>query len=225
MKKKLCLLTLLVFVMTGCSVERIQYTSYEDTIYKVLAYQTNLHNVSLEGYSYYLPKGASLVEKRETNSIIRYNGMKFYLYVDVISYYHKVNNTFEVSTDSYYSKKIDYDSNFGYLEITKIKDVYFVEFMYHYAKFEAYVPEEKIQDTIYQMSFILSSIHYHDAILSSLIGDNTLNYKEEKFDILNPKKNIDTGDYLDYDYDQVYEDYDGEIKDEDSIEIIEDEER
>lgn len=224
MKKVMCLLALLVFV-TGCNIEKVQYVSYEDTIYKVLGYGTKLHNVSLDGYDYYLPKGAALAEKNELNSVIRYNGMNLYLYVDVISYYHKVSNTFEVSADSYYSKKIDYDSNFGYLEITKIKDMYFVEFMYRYAKIEAYVEECKMQDAIYQMSLILSTVEYHDAILESLIGENTLNYSEEQFDILNPNRGQGLDSSLDFDYDQLYEDYEGTITDEDSIEIIKDEER
>ena len=224
MKKFLCLLTLLVLV-TGCSVERINYTSYENTIYKVFGYQTNLHNVYLEGYSYYLPKGFTLQEKNEMNSVILYQDSRFYLYVDVISAYHKVNNTFEVQKDSYYSKEIHYDSNFGYLEITKFKNLYFVEFMYHYAKIEAYVSEKNMHDAIYQMALILSSIHYNETILESLIGENTLNYSEETFDILTPRGEQGAGNYLDYDYNQLYEDYKGTIKDEDSIEIIEDKER
>ncbi len=224
MKKILCLLTLLV-LLTGCSIEKMEYTSYIDTVYQVLGYNTKLHNVSLDGYYYYLPKGAALKEKKETNSIIRYNGMNFYLYVDVISYYHKQENAFEVSKDSYYSKKIDYHGNFGYLEVTKVKELYFVEFMYHYAKIEAFVEEENMNDAIYQMALILSSVHYHDAILESLIGENALNYSEEKFDILTPKEDATPGDYLDFDYNQLYEDYEGDIKDEDSIEIIEGEER
>lgn len=222
MKKILCLLALLVFI-TGCNIERIEYVSYENTIHKVLNYQTKLHNVSLDGYYYYLPKGAKLIEKNELNSVIRYDHMNLYLYVDVISYYHKVSDTFEVDAESYYSKKIEHDSKFGYLEITKFKDVYFVEFMYHYAKIEAYVAKEKIHDTIYQMALILSSIEYHDTILESLIGENILHYSEEQFDILHPKKDQATGDSLDYDYNQLYEDYKGTIKDEDSIEIIENE--
>ena len=83
-----------------------------------------------------------------------------------------------------------------------------------------------IHDAIYQMSVILSSVHYHDKILESLIGSNVINYKEENFEILAPKDSVSSSEgYLDYDYDQTYEGYDGEIKDEDSIEILEDGER
>ncbi len=225
MKKIGCLLVLLIFI-SGCSVQRVQYTSYIDTIYQVLEENITLHNVSLEGYYYYLPKGASLLEKSETNSIILYQGTKFYLYVDVVSYFHRTDNTFDIQEDSYYAKEINYDDKYGYLKITKFNGYYFVEYMYHYAKIEAYVEEEKIHDAIYQMSVILSSVHYHDKILESLIGSNVINYKEENFEILAPKDSVSSSEgYLDYDYDQTYEGYDGEIKDEDSIEILEDGER
>lgn len=227
MKKNRCLLTLLVLLLlvTGCSIEKIEYTSYIDTINCVLSYNNDYRNVSLEGYYYYLPKGATLLEKTETNSLIRYQDMKFYLYVDVISYYHRSTMEFQESKDSYYSKKVEYNGQVGYLEITKFKDVYFVEFMYNYAKIEAFVVEEDIHEVLYQMATILSSIEYHDAILESLIGKNTFNYKEENYNILKPKSEQVSDEYLDFDYEQVYEEYDGEIKDEDSIEILEDEER
>lgn len=227
MKKNLCLLTLLVFALfiTGCTVKRVEYTSYLDTVNSVLEESISYHNVSLEGYHYYLPKGATLQEKRDTNSLIRYNDMYFYLYVDVISYYHKTAMEYQESKDSYYSKKIEHDGQVGYLEITKFKNVYFVEFMYNYAKVEAYVHDVDIHESVYQMATILSSIKYNDTILESLIGKNALNYKEETYNILKPKSEQITDDYLDFDYDQVYEDYEGEIKDEDSIEILEDEER
>jgi len=224
MKKILSLFMLLV-LLTGCSINRVDYTSYKDTIYKVFSYNTKLQNVSLEGYHYYIPKGCTLLEKADTNSILKYNDVKLFLYVDVISYYHKTKGEYKVNNEVYYSESISYGDNFGYLEITRFDDVYFVEFMYNYAKIEAYVDIQNIDDVIYQSSLILSSVRYHDKVLESLIGSNVLQYKEEKFDILKPKDNKVENNYLDFNYEQVYEDYQGEIKDEDSIEIIEDEER
>lgn len=220
MKKILYLLTFLI-TLTGCSVEKLEYTTYEDTINKVLSYSIDLQNVSLEGYQYYLPKGARLYEKNDTNSIIKYKNTNLYLYVDVVSYYHKERNTFKISEDSYYSKEINYNGNFGYLEITKIKSLYFVEFMYNYAKIEAYVEEEKINDMIYTMSVILSSINYNDKIIDSLVGENTINYSEETFDILIPKR--EQTETLEYDSDLIYDGYDdtNEDKDEDRIELDE----
>ena len=224
MKKILCLLMLLV-LFTGCSVNKLTSTSHIDTVYKVFSYKTNLQNVSLEGYHYYIPKGFSLIEKRDTNSILRCDDTILYLYVDITSYYHKTDIKYEKTSDIYYSENISYEGKNGYLQIIKLEDRYFVEFMYNYAKFESYVSLEKLDDTIYQMALILSSINYNDKILESIIGNNVLQYKEEKFNILKPKSDKEDTNYLDFDYNQVYEDYQGEIKDEDSIEIIEDEER
>lgn len=224
MKRILCLLILLM-LFTGCSVNRLNYGSYLDTVYKVFFYNTNLENVYLDGYHYYIPKGLSFVEKRDTNSVLKYGSTIMYLYVDVTSYYHKTDLEYKKVSDIYYSENISYDGKNGYLQIVKLDDRYFVEFMYNYAKFEAHVSFEQMNDVIYQMSLILSSINYNDKILESIISNNVLQYKEEKFNILKPKSDREDTNYLDFDYNQVYEDYQGEIKDEDSIEIIEDEER
>lgn len=224
MKKILCLV-ILIILLTGCSIEKLEYTSHEDTIYKVFSYNTKLQNVSLEGYHYYLPKGCTIMEKSDTNSVIKYNDIKLFLYVDVVSYYHKTKEEYVVNNEVYYSKGLKYNDNFGYLEITKLDDIYFVEFMYNYAKIEVFVEENNLNDVIYQSALILSSVNYHDKVIESLIGNNVLQYKEESFNILKPKKDKEDTNYLDFDYNQVYEDYQGEIKDEDSIEIIEDEER
>lgn len=223
MKKILSLFILLLFV-TGCSINKVQYESYEDVVNNVLSYETKLKNVSFDGYSYYIPKGFLYVEKRDSNSIIKYNDVNLFLYVDVTSYYHKVDIEYEKKEDIYYSSSINHNDKKGYLEITKLNDIYFVEFMYNYAKFEAYVTLNDLNDVIYQMTLVLSSIDYNDKILESLIGNNLLQYSEESFNILKPKKDKENN-YLDFDYDQMYEDYQGEIKDEDSIEIMDDKER
>lgn len=221
--KKISLLLVFLLFISGCSVQRVQYTSYIDTVNQVLEEDIKLHNVSLEGYYYYLPKGCLLLKKSDTNSVIKYKDIKIYLYVDIVSYFHKIANNFILETDNYYAKNIEKDGKTGYLQITKVDDYYFVEYMYNYAKLEAFVDEVFLHDAIYQMSVILSSINYHDKILESLVGDNVINYTEESFNILSPKEPFnDIGDVLDYEQDDTYEGFDGEIKDEDSMEIIED---
>lgn len=219
MKKVLCLLIFITF-LTGCSIEKLEYKTYEDTVNKVLSYDIDLENVSLEGYKYYLPKGASLYNKNNTNSIIKYKNTKLYLYVDIVSYYHKEANVFKVSDDNYYSQEIKYKDKFGYLEITKIQNQYFVEFMYNYSKIEAYVSEKELYDTIYTIGTILSTINYNDIIINSLVGESGMNSFEESFDILKPKKEYT--DYLEYDSNKIYDGYDENVpieKDEDRIEL------
>lgn len=218
--KKLIYLLLVTITLTGCKINKINMSNYDEIINQVLTINVDLHNQTDEGYNYYLPKGISLYDSNDTNKILKYKNTRMYLYVDVISYYNKVKNEFTTNSISYYSKKIEYNDKFGYLEINKYQTGYFVEIMYNYAKIEVFVNEKDLLDTIYDSITILSSIEYKENIISSLIGNNSYNYKEEVYNIFKP---IDTTDnYLDWEED-IYEDYDGEIKDEDSI-ILDDEE-
>ena len=68
--------------------------------------------------------------------------------------------------------------------------------MYHYAKIEAYVEEKDLKKTITQMAYILNSIQYQDVVLSTLIGNQALDYNEENFNIFKPKR--EEGSFLDY---------------------------
>ena len=138
-----------------------------------------------------------------------------YLYVDVYSYYHKVDFTYEVNSDSYYSQAIDLYGKKGYLEITQISTNYFVEFMYNYAKIEAYVDEEDLKKTVTQMGYILNSVDFKDTILDTLIGENELDYNEENFNIFKPTR--EEGDFLDYE--EQYDNGEDQIIDEDNIDL------
>ena len=59
--------------------------------------------------------------------------------------------------------------------------MYFVQFVYNYAKMEAYVSKEDLVDTVTNMCSILRTIKFNDKILESIIGDNALDYKEEDY--------------------------------------------
>ena len=108
-------------------------------------------------------------------------GNRYYLYVDVISYYHKVKNTYEVNKKSHYSKRLNYNNKTGYIQIDKRGSKYFIQFVYHYAKMESYVDEKDLAFVVDNMCYVLRSIKFHDSILESLVGENILNYKEENF--------------------------------------------
>jgi len=194
--KKLFAIFSLTLLLSGCSFVKINEQSFEGIVHDILASDFHLKNVSLEGYSYYLPKGVLLKKSHSLNSVLYYNHRKLYLYVDVLSYYHHVESDYQENGDSYYSMKIDQNGKQGYLEITQISTKYFVEFMYHYAKVEAYVEEEDLKKTITQIAYILNSVNYQDTILATLVGDQSLDYNEEKFNIFKPKR--EAGSFLDY---------------------------
>ena len=140
-----------------------------------------------------------------------------YLYVDLVSYYHNIDNTYEENS-AYYSRKIDKNGKSGYLEITKLENEYFIEFMYNYSKIEAYVKENDINKTVTVMAYILNSIKFNDSILNALVGDGSINYNEETFNIYKSNGN-DGSNFLD-----IIEQYDDgrmNSKDEDVLDLEE----
>ena len=107
------------------------------------------------------------------------------MFVDAISYYHKVENDYQENTNSYYSKKIEYKKKNGYLQIDEDKenDKYFIQFVYNYVKIEAYIPKEDLVPVLNNMCYILRSVTFNNSVLESLIGENVLNYQEEDYSL------------------------------------------
>lgn len=182
MKKIIVLLSIVVIFMTGCSVTKLDDTNISKNMKVLLSKKVNLYNVFYDGYKYYLPKGVSFVKKEDYNALLKdRNNNKYYLYVDAISYYHKVKNEYEISKDSHYSKKLNYNKKNGYIQIDEVDDNYFVQFVFNYVKIESYVNRDDLTDVINNMCYILRSVKFNDAVLESLIGDNILDYKEEDY--------------------------------------------
>ena len=196
MKKLLVLLSILT-LLTGCTITKINKDSIDKVIDSVMKKDSKLKNVHFEGYSYYVPRGIRFVDKKEYNAILKdeYNN-NYYLYVDVISYYHKVKEKYKVNKKAYYSNEVKTKNKFGYVEIKEDKTGYLVEAMYNYAKIEAYVEKDSLNDAMTNISMILSSMKYNDKVLSSTVGENILSYKEESYNIFKTKEK--TSDFLDY---------------------------
>ena len=184
MKKLFILLSISVLFITGCSVKKLSHDSIENNIETLMSVKVSMYNEFYEGYKYYLPKTLRFVDKDEYNSVLmdRQNN-RYYLYVDAISYYHKVSNDYEENSESFLSKRLDYGKKTGFIQIDEVDSNYFVQFVFHYAKMEAYVPKDEIVDVISNMCCVLRSVKFHDAILDSLIGENILDYKEEDFSL------------------------------------------
>lgn len=212
---KLFLLSFIIVLVSGCRLVYIEKESIDD-ITNMLGEKTNLKSVSVDGYSYYLPQGVIIKDNKTLNSELYYNGNRMYLYVDLVSYYHEAENTYEVSKNSYYSKKIDRKGKTGYLEINEIENKYFIEYVYNYSKIEGYVLKEDLKKTLTIMSYILNSVKYKDTVIEAFVGEDYFKYKEETFNIFKANGN-DNNNYLD-----IIEQYDTnrkDIKDEDTLEI------
>ncbi len=216
MKKLIVLLSILVLLVSGCSINQLgnNITTNIDTI---LSEKVNVYNVNFEGYKYYVPKGLKFVTKNDYNALFRdkYNN-KYYLYVDAISYYHKSKNKYVINKDAYYSEKLDYNNKTGYVEINEVDGKYFVEFVFNYSKIEVYTDKKYLSSVINNICYVLRSVKFNDKVLESLIGENVLSYKEETFNIFKSKSS--SNDFLDY-----VKEYDSDNKksklDEDTVDI------
>ena len=187
--KKILLLGLAALILTGCTIVRIDTTSIDNILNVVLSKENTLYNRVGRGYKYYVPRGVTYIDSSGSNDKLYSNGVYYYLYLDEISYYYQKSLDYKEDDSKYYSRRIDNDGKLGYLEITKQDDLYLIEFVYNYARIEALVPEEDINDTVLNSSYILSTIKYNSNIIKLSLEDDFLKNKEEKYNVFSSKNN------------------------------------
>ncbi len=189
MKKKF-LLFLLILVLTGCTAVRINTKSIDNIVSVILSKENTLYNTIGKGYKYYIPRGVVYIDSNEYNEKLYCNGDYYYLYLDVISYYYKKEFKYTENKDLYYSKNIDMNNKKGYLEITKVDNKYYlVEFLYNYAKIEALVTEDKINEVVLNASYILSTVKYNDNVIKLILDKDYFKNKEENYNIFKSANN------------------------------------
>ena len=194
MKKKVILLILLILT-AGCTIVRIDTTSIDNIVSVVLSKNNTLYNRVGIGYKYYVPRGVTYIDSTDTNDRLYSNGVYYYLYLNELSYYYNTTIKYKEDPTKYYSKKIKNGSKTGYLEITKKENLYLINFVYNYASIEALVPEEDIESTVLNASYILSTIKYNRNIVKLSLGDDFLK-QEEKYEEFTSKK--DSKSFLNY---------------------------
>lgn len=210
MKKKFLLFSLLICLfLTGC--KSVQKMSLEDIINKKVERNVETYNTYRKGYKYYLPSGLGVVESTDYNEVLKDDSYRYYLYIDAVSYFNKVIETYEVSENAYVSMPINYNIKYGYLEITqKDEDKYFIEIMYNYAKIEVIVKKKDVNVVVSNAMNVLSSIKFNDNILKTLLGDETSQLNEFEFNIFETTTTSTESDYLqaiDKDEAEADEDY------------------
>lgn len=171
--KKYIIVLVILFALTGCvNINNLNNTEVIDEIFRSDAMKPN---VAMSGYKIYLPKNMTITKDKENNNIIYSSFDKYYLYVDIISYYNKTSNEYKINTEksAIYSNIVNYNNRKGYVLVTEYKDKYFVESMYNYGKIE--VITEDYKTAIANSLIILRSIEFNDKIIESLIGNNILN--------------------------------------------------
>ena len=183
--KKIIILLITLVLLTGCT--KVNDFSYNDML-QLFASKTIRVNTYRTGYKYYLPQGMQITNSKLYNEVIEDAYYKYYLYVDVVSYFNKVSKNYEINNDAVFSNTLSYDGKNGYLEINLMENnKYLVEIMYNYAKIEVIVDSEDSKGAVLSAINILKSIEYNDSIIENLLGDDVLNFYEEEFDIFNVK--------------------------------------
>lgn len=186
MKRLIVLLSAVMILVTGCSAVKLDTADIGKNIKNLLSKKVDLYNVHFDGYKYYVPKGLKFLHKEEYNAsfIDKYNN-KYYLYVDAIGYYHKSDLKYNIENDIHYSNLLKFNKKDGYIRIEEIDNKFYIQFVFNYAKMEAYVKEEELSTVITNMCYVLRTVKFNDAVLESLVGENVLSYKEENFTLFN----------------------------------------
>ncbi len=182
--KKTIIIIMLAIVLTGCSVVRIDTSNIDNTLNVILTKNNKLFNQIGQGYKYYLPGGVSYIDSDDLNDVLYSNGTYYYLYVDAINYYYQTKIDYKENKEAYYSRLItpkDGFKHYGYLEINKNDDLYYLDFVYNYAKIEAVVNERDLKDTVLNASYILSTIKYNHNIVELMLNDDYFTNKTGKY--------------------------------------------
>ena len=184
---KKIILILAVIILTGCT--SIDNVSYDEIISEIVSSKYEIYNENRSGYKYYTPGNISSNDTIDYNEILEDDSCRYYFYVDVVSYYNRVIESYEVDNNAFYSKAINYQDKFGYIEINEVSNnKYLLEIMYNYAKIEVIVDKNDIPKAISNSLIILSSVKYNSEILETIVGENILTSKEIEFNIFETKK-------------------------------------
>lgn len=215
MKKGLLILLILI-LLSGCTITRIDSYNYEQVMDKILSLDIDVYNNVGKGYKYYAPKGVVRTDAKEYNDTLKRGNTIYYLYVDVVSYYYKAKIDYEENDDAYFSKKIKNKDKEGYIEIQEENDKLYVQMQYNYAKIETYVDESGLNEAISDISYILSSIDFNDSLLKKMYESGNFDSKEEVYKLFDNKEK--EGNFLEYV--KEYDKYDGSEEEQKEEEII-----
>ena len=199
---KKILIFILVLFLSGCTVVRIDTEDIDTIVNVILSKENDLYNQVGRGYKYYIPRGVSYIDTNELNDKLYSNGCYYYLYVDVVSYTNGVKFEYEEKEDIYYSRKISPEDGFkssGYLEIEKRDDgLYYVKFLYNYARIETVVEKENLNLAVLNSAYILSTIHFNTDVIDLMLDDDYFTNKEEKYEAFSKNENSENKFVLTY---------------------------
>ena len=197
MKKKIIILICL-FLLVGCTNKNINSMSLEEIVNSSIVTKSDLFNTNSKGYKYYLPNEFTLYREDDFVQELVSHNTKYYLNIDVVSYYYKTAMKTEHDFDDYEYFTFENNDINGYLRIRKNNDNFFVELCYNYAIIEVEVKESELRYAISRGIAILKSIKYNDLVIEKYINDNDLESSETVYKLPEPKNKDESKNILEY---------------------------
>ena len=195
---KKIILIICMFLLIGCTNNNINSMSLEDIVESSIKTEDKLYNVNAKGYKYYQPTEFTLYKDEDFIQVLLSHNTKYYLNIDVVSYYYKNEMKTDHNFDDYeYFDFSNGDKN-GYLRIRKNNDYFFVELCYNYAIIEVEVKEDEIRYAVSRSIDILKSIRYNELVIEKYINDNDLEQTETVYKIPEPKNKDESKNILQY---------------------------
>lgn len=213
MKKIGIIISVVLLLSTGCTAVRIDTNNIDNIVSVVLSKNNTLYNRIGKGYKYYIPRGVSYIDTNELNDKLYSNGNYYYLYIDAVNYFYKNQINYVENKDAYYSRKIDGEKN-GYLEITESDGKYLIKFVYNYARIEALVEKDYINEVVLNSSYILSTVKFNDNIIELMLNEEYFTNKEEKYEEFNKIQNeeeVEEKNVLEYNEEEIIEEENEEV--------------
>ena len=195
---KKIILIICMFLLIGCTNSNINSMSLEEIVKESIKNNNNMYNINAKGYKYYLPTEFTLYKDEDFIQVLLSHNTKYYLNIDVVSYYYKNDMQIEHDFDDYeYFTFSDGNKN-GYLRIRKNNDYFFVELCYNYAIIEVEVEEDEIRYAVSRSISILKSIKYNELVIEKYINDNDLDSSDTVYKIPEPKNKDESKNILQY---------------------------
>lgn len=166
---------------------------YEDIINNILVKDNHLVSERREGYSFYKPKGFTILKRDNLNTIFNYNGYKVYMYVDLYGYNLGIKFKYHPKNNILYSKEINKYNKYGFIEIYEENGAYFYKILYNYIRIEGYSNKNDIKLLLSKLARLLSSIEYNDKVIQKKLSTENSVYDEKELKYFIKK---DKGDFI-----------------------------
>lgn len=184
MHKKIILIFCLL-LLSGCK-QVNDNNNYIDKVYNCLKKEKITNGVAL-GYKYYVPKGVKKIKDYDYNQVFLVDDCYLYLYVDIISLFHKKELQSLNNDNVYYYETFQFDGKNGYLKILESDDEYYLNIVYNYSKIESYVSKDKINKVITLSSIILNSIEYNHTVIEKILEGDLGQFSEFTYEVDKPE--------------------------------------